>query len=65
MTKKASDKKMGQNGLPILPYNIGNSNPENLLNGIQNIINKKSIREKYHPCGCVDRFAERKKMRSI
>ena len=36
--KKAPDKKNGEDGLPIPPYavyNIGNQNPENLLDFVQ------------------------------
>ena len=36
--KKAPDRKNGEDGLPIPPYavyNIGNQNPENLLDFVQ------------------------------
>lgn len=44
--KKAPEKKTGEDGLPIPPYkvyNIGNSNPENLLDFV-NIIQEELIR---------------------
>ena len=44
--KKAPEKKKGQDGLPIPPYaiyNIGNSNPENLLDFVQ-ILSEELIR---------------------
>ena len=44
--KKAPDKKNGEDGLPIPPYaiyNIGNSNPENLLDGVQ-ILSEELVR---------------------
>ena len=43
---KAPEKKNGQDGLPIPPYaiyNIGNSNPENLLDFVQ-ILSEKLVR---------------------
>lgn len=36
--KKAPEKKVGEDGLPVPPYavyNIGNSNPENLLDFVE------------------------------
>ncbi len=44
--KKAPEKKKGEDGLPIPPYaiyNIGNSNPENLLDFVQ-ILSEELIR---------------------
>ena len=44
--KKAPEKKQGEDGLPIPPYkiyNIGNSNPENLLDFV-NILQEELIR---------------------
>lgn len=44
--KKAPEKKNGENGLPIPPYavyNIGNSNPENLLDFVQ-ILSEELVR---------------------
>lgn len=44
--KKAPDKKTGEDGLPIPPYkvyNIGNSNPENLLDFVQ-ILQEELVR---------------------
>ena len=44
--KKAPDKKNGEDGLPIPPYavyNIGNSNPENLLDFVQ-ILSEELVR---------------------
>lgn len=44
--KKAPEKKNGEDGLPILPYavyNIGNSNPENLLDFVQ-ILSEELVR---------------------
>lgn len=44
--KKAPDKKNGEDGLPIPPYavyNIGNNNPENLLDFVQ-ILSEELIR---------------------
>lgn len=41
--KKAPEKKKGEDGLPIPPYaiyNIGNSNPENLLDFVQNFVGR-------------------------
>lgn len=49
--KKAPDKKMGEDGLPIPPYNvynIGNSNPENLLDFVR-ILSEELIRAKVLP----------------
>lgn len=49
--KKAPDKKMGEDGLPIPPYNIyniGNSNPENLLDFVK-ILSEELIRAKILP----------------
>ena len=43
--KGAPDKKMGEDGLPIPPYavyNIGNSNPENLLDFV-NILQEELV----------------------
>lgn len=43
---KAPEKKMGEDGLPLAPYkvyNIGNSNPENLLDFVQ-ILQEELIR---------------------
>ncbi len=43
---KAPEKKNGEDGLPIPPYaiyNIGNSNPENLLDFVQ-ILSEKLVR---------------------
>ena len=44
--KKAPEKKMGEDGLPIPPYalyNIGNNNPENLLEFV-NILQEELVR---------------------
>ena len=49
--KKAPDKKNGEDGLPIPPYavyNIGNQNPENLLDFVQ-ILSEELIRAKVLP----------------
>lgn len=49
--RKAPDKKMGGDGLPIPPYNIyniGNSNPENLLDFVR-ILSEELIRAKVLP----------------
>ena len=49
--KKAPDKENGEDGLPIPPYkvyNIGNSNPENLLDFVQ-ILQEELIRAKVLP----------------
>lgn len=49
--RKAPDKKMGEDGLPIPPYNIyniGNSNPENLLDFVR-ILSEELIRAKVLP----------------
>lgn len=49
--KKAPDKKTGEDGLPIPPYNvynIGNSNPENLLDFVR-ILSEELIRAKVLP----------------
>ena len=49
--KGAPDKKDGEDGLPIPPYaiyNIGNSNPENLLDFV-NILQEELIRAKVLP----------------
>ena len=49
--KKAPDKKNGEDGLPIPPYavyNIGNQNPENLLDFVQ-ILSKELVRAKVLP----------------
>lgn len=49
--KKAPDKKYGEDGLPISPYavyNIGNQNPENLLNFVQ-ILSEELVRAKVLP----------------
>ena len=46
VTKKAPEKKNGEDGLPIPPYaiyNIGNSNPENLLDFVQ-ILSEELVR---------------------
>lgn len=48
---KAPEKKQGEDGLPIAPYkvyNIGNSNPENLLDFVQ-ILQEELIRAKVLP----------------
>lgn len=48
----APDKKLGEDGLPIPPYavyNIGNSNPENLLDFV-NILQEELIRAGVLPC---------------
>ncbi len=47
----APDKQMGEDGLPIPPYavyNIGNSNPENLLDFV-NILQEELVRAKVLP----------------
>ena len=47
--KKAPDKKNGEDGLPIPPYavyNIGNQNPENLLDFVQ-ILSEELVRAKF------------------
>lgn len=49
--KKAPDKKMGEDGLPIPPYaiyNIGNNHPENLLDFV-NILQEELVRAKVLP----------------
>ena len=49
--KKAPEKKQGKDGLPLAPYkiyNIGNSNPENLLDFVQ-ILQEELIRTKVLP----------------
>ena len=49
---KAPNKKDGEDGLPIPPYkiyNIGNSNPENLLDFVQ-ILSEELVRAKVLPC---------------
>lgn len=49
--KKAPDKKNGEDGLPIPPYavyNIGNQNPENLLDFVK-ILSEELIRAKVLP----------------
>lgn len=49
--KKAPDKKNGKDGLPIPPYavyNIGNQNPENLLDFVQ-ILSEELVRAKVLP----------------
>ena len=49
--KKAPEKKNGEDGLPIPPYkvyNIGNSNPENLLDFV-NILQEELIRSEVLP----------------
>ena len=48
---KAPEKKQGEDGLPVPPYrvyNIGNSNPENLLDFVQ-ILQEELIRAKVLP----------------
>ncbi len=48
---KAPEKKQGEDGLPLAPYkvyNIGNSNPENLLDFVQ-ILQEELIRAKVLP----------------
>lgn len=48
---KAPEQKMGEDGLPIPPYkiyNIGNSNPENLLDFVQ-ILSEELVRAKVLP----------------
>ena len=47
--KKAPNKKNGEDGLPIPPYavyNIGNQNPENLLDFVQ-ILSEELVRAKF------------------
>ena len=49
--KKAPDRKNGEDGLPIPPYavyNIGNHNPENLLDFVQ-ILSEELVRAKVLP----------------
>lgn len=49
--KKASDRKNGEDGLPIPPYavyNIGNNNPENLLDFVE-ILSEELVRAKVLP----------------
>ena len=49
--KKAPDKRNGEDGLPIPPYavyNIGNQNPENLLDFVQ-ILSEELVRAKVLP----------------
>lgn len=49
--KKAPDKKNGEDGLPIPPYavyNIGNQNPENLLDFVQ-ILSEELVKAKVLP----------------
>ena len=49
--KKAPDKKNGEDDLPIPPYavyNIGNQNPENLLDFVQ-ILSEELVRAKVLP----------------
>ena len=48
---KAPDKKNGEDGLPLPPYkvyNIGNNNPENLLDFVQ-ILSEELVRAKVLP----------------
>ena len=48
---KAPEKKQGEDGLPLPPYkvyNIGNSNPENLLDFVQ-ILSEELVRAKVLP----------------
>ncbi len=48
---KAPEKKQGEDGLPLAPYavyNIGNSNPENLLDFVQ-VLQEELIRAKVLP----------------
>lgn len=50
---KAPEKKNGEDGLPIPPYavyNIGNSNPENLLDFVQ-ILSEELVRAGVLPAG--------------
>ncbi len=50
-TQKAPEKKTGEDGLPVPPYavyNIGNSNPENLLEFVT-ILQEELIRAKVLP----------------
>ena len=47
--KKAPEQKNGEDGLPVPPYavyNIGNQNPENLLDFVQ-ILQEELIRAKF------------------
>lgn len=49
--KKAPDKKNGEDGLPVPPYavyNIGNQNPENLLDFVE-ILSEELVRAKVLP----------------
>ena len=49
--EKAPDKKTGEDGLPLPPYkiyNIGNNNPENLLDFVQ-ILSEELVRAKVLP----------------
>ena len=49
--KKAPERKVGEDGLPIPPYkiyNIGNNNPENLLDFVQ-ILSEELVRAKVLP----------------
>lgn len=49
--EKAPEKKVGEDGLPLAPYkiyNIGNSNPENLLDFVQ-ILSEELVRAKVLP----------------
>ena len=49
--KKAPDRKNGEDGLPVPPYavyNIGNQNPENLLDFVQ-ILSEELVRAKVLP----------------
>lgn len=49
--KKAPDKKNGEDGLPVPPYavyNIGNQNPENLLDFVQ-VLSEELVRAKVLP----------------
>jgi nucleoside-diphosphate-sugar epimerase len=49
----APERELGEDGLPISPYkiyNIGNNNPENLLDFIQ-ILQEELVRAEVLPCG--------------
>ena len=63
--KKAPDKKNGEDGLPIPPYavyNIGNQNPENLLDFVQ-ILSEELVRANVLPEDY--EFEEHKKLVSM
>ena len=56
--EKPPVKKTGEDGLPLPPfkvYNIGNSNPENLLDFVQ-ILSEELVRAKVRPCYSLPKY---------